>query len=115
MVRIDKILYMITCFKIESSLLEQYQYSKPPKNLIFSDDSILVLKRLGAISDQSFDNNDYEQLIRYVPLGRERFLLENISKHSQIVCIADNPKCSICQMSKQCDYNNRANDWKELN
>ena len=49
MVRIDKIIYMITCFKSISKDLEPFQYSKKPKNFKFENSSLLVMKRVGVM------------------------------------------------------------------
>ena len=50
MVRLDKILHMITCFKWITPGLEDDQYSTPPENIEISSSSLRVMKRIGAIS-----------------------------------------------------------------
>ena len=50
MVRLDKILHMITCFKSVTSGLEDDQYSVPPENIEISTSSARVMKRMGAVS-----------------------------------------------------------------
>ena len=115
MVRIDKISYMITCFKSLSVDLEVAQYSDPPSKVNFEKSSLLVMKRIGVISAISFDQDEYKKLLKHIPYGRENFLIKNISNHSDTVCHLDKPDCLVCDMNEKCDYYNQSNEWKEVN
>ena len=115
MVRIDKIIYMITCFKSISKDLEPFQYSNPPKNFRFESNSLLVMKRIGVISNRLSNKEANGNLVSHIPLGRERFLQDSIIAHHKDVCHQENPKCLECMMNEKCDYYNRVNDWEIKN
>ena len=115
MVRIDKIIYMITCFKSISKDLEPFQYSKKPKNFKFENTSLLVMKRLGVIPKKLSSKEVYGDLLAYIPLGREKFLQDSIITHYEDVCHKENPNCLECMMNEKCDYYNSANDWEIKN
>ncbi len=53
MVRLDKIIYMITCFKSLATDLEQHQYSIPKEDLIIDKDILRVISRVGVISKKN--------------------------------------------------------------
>ncbi|MAQ43157.1 MAG: hypothetical protein CMG25_01540 [Candidatus Marinimicrobia bacterium] len=113
MVRIDKIIYMITCFKSLSDDLEDSQYSLPKENILIDDSVIRVLSRLGVVLEKF----NQKELIQSIPLGRESFLLSNTMIHSEETCKAVNPCCDSCHMNSHCDYYNNKNSWvcKESN
>ena len=113
MVRLDKIIYMITCFKSLSDDLEQLQYSAPNKNILIDDNILRVMHRIGVTSKRFNANIIREKLIESIPFGREFFLLNNTKKHSNEICAQIKPHCEICQMNEQCDYYNHKNIWEE--
>ena len=113
MVRLDKIIYMITCFKSSSDELEQLQYSVPDKNIALNQDMLLVMKRIGVISKDFSNANIQAKLIKSIPFGRENFFFYNTKKHNNEICFDKDPECDICEMNIQCDYNNQKNDWQE--
>ena len=115
MVRIDKIIYMITCFKSISKDLEPFQYSKKPKNFKFENSSLLVMKRIGVMPRNLFSKEVYEDLLTYIPLGREKFLQDSITTHYEDICKEQDPKCLECTMNEKCDYYNTSNDWEIKN
>ena len=53
MVRLDKIIYMITCFKSLVSDLEQSQYSLPKEDIIIDKNILRVMSRIGVIPKNS--------------------------------------------------------------
>ena len=111
MVRLDKIIYMITCFKSFSNKLEQSQYSIPNKDESLDSRTLLVMKRMGVISENEHDIS--EKIKDAIPFGREEFLMLNIKKHYKNICSENSPRCSLCAMNMQCDYYNKKNEWKE--
>tara|TARA_B100001250_G_C19271735_1_gene559415 strand:+ start:23 stop:376 length:354 start_codon:yes stop_codon:yes gene_type:complete len=111
MVRIDKIIYMITCFKSLASGLEDSQYSLYNKDILIDDNIIRVLYRLGVIADRTNTSRNQQELFKSIPLGRESFLLSNTKKHSKEVCELTNPNCELCNMYIHCDYYNNKNIW----
>ena len=111
MVRLDKILHIITCFKIDSNLIEDYQYSSPPKDTKISNKSFILLQRMGVVSRGYKLKSIKQDIIKSIPFGRENFLLENLDKLTRSKCIPFNPKCGLCILNEECDYNNRKNDW----
>ena len=115
MVRIDKIIYMITCFKSISKDLEPFQYSKIPKKFKFESTAFLVMKRVGVMPTILSEKENHKNLLAYIPLGREKFLQESIAIHYKNVCKEEAPKCLDCIMNEKCDYYNRLNDWEMEN
>ena len=111
MVRLDKILHIITCFKIDSNLMEDYQYSLPQKDTKISNKSFLLFQRMGVVGRGNKLNFIKEDIIKSIPFGREEFLLENLDKLTRSNCTISNPKCTLCILSEQCDYKNSKNDW----
>ena len=111
MVRLDKILHMITCFKVESQLLEQNQYSAPSQSLEVSRSSYLLFQRMGVIGVKNEKKSDEQNILDAIPFGREKFLLENLDKLAELRCTKNDPECALCILSDQCDYNNSKNDW----
>ena len=114
MVRLDKIIYMITCFKSSSDELEQSQYSAPDKDITINQGMLLVMERVGVVSKNS-SNSIQKKLIKSIPFGRENFFFYNTEKHNNEICFNKDPSCTMCQMNIQCDYNNKKNNWKERN
>lgn len=112
MVRLDKISYMITCFKPESLTLEQYDYSHPEQALVLSDSSIAMIKRIGATTTIIDSITVSQEFYKHIPYGREEFLVDNINRHSRNVCKVNNPNCDSCIINDHCDYYNKKNDWK---
>ena len=111
MVRLDKIIYMITCFKSLASDLEQSQYSLPKEDIVIDEDILRVMSRIGVIPKSSNSIQITKELLNSIPFGRELFLLSNTEKHSKELCLITNPHCNRCNMNKQCDYNNKKNIW----
>ena len=111
MVRFDKIIYMITCFKSLASDLEQSQYSFPKEDIKIDENVLRVMHRIGVTSKKSHRNKIEEELINSIPFGRELFLLSNTENHSRGICAITNPHCDICNMSEQCDFYNNKNTW----
>ena len=113
MVRLDKIIYMITCFKSLASDLEQSQYSLPKEDIVIDEDILRVMSRIGVIPKSSDGIQITKELLNSIPFGRELFLLSNTEKHSNELCLITNPNCDLCNMNKQCDYNNKKNIWAD--
>ena len=113
MVRLDKIIYMITCFKSSTDDLEQSQYSSPKENISLDNSTLMVLRRMGVISGEEKSDNIRKTFLDSIPFGRENFFLFNIKEHYKEICKESSPICSICMMNIQCDYNNKKNYWKE--
>ena len=111
MVRLDKILHIITCFKVGTGLLEQDQYSNPSKDIRVSKSSYLLLQRMGVVSKEYKLKFAEENIIKSIPFGREEFLLKNLETLSRIDCTEIDPNCISCILNEQCDYNNKKNDW----
>ena len=111
MVRLDKIIYMITCFKSLASDLEQSQYSLPKEDIVIDKNILRVMSRIGVIPKSSDEIQITKELLNSIPFGRELFLLSNTEKHSRELCLIVNPSCDLCNMNKQCDYNNKKNAW----
>ena len=111
MVRLDKIIYMITCFKSLASDLEQSQYSLPRENIIIDKNILRVMSRIGVVSRNLRRSKIEKELLSSIPFGRELFLLSNTEKHSRELCLMKKPSCDICNMNEQCDYNNKKNMW----
>ena len=115
MVRIDKIIYMITCFKSSSEKLEALQYSKPPKCFKLNSNALLLMKRLGVIPARHYNQTIERKLLSYIPLGRESFLEDSIDSFCSHTCYLDAPECLKCIMNEKCDYYNNKNDWEVKN
>ena len=113
MVRLDKIIYMITCFKSLTNDLEQSQYSSPKENISLDNSTFMVLKRIGVIPRKIKSDNIRKILLHSIPFGREDFFLSNTRKHYKEICKQNTPICSLCSMNIQCDFNNKKNYWKE--
>ena len=113
MVRLDKIIYMITCFKSSTDDFEQSQYSSPKDNMSLDKSTLMVLRRIGVISREEKSDNIKKTFLDSIPYGRENFFLFNIKEHYKEICKESSPICSICMMNIQCDYNNKKNYWKE--
>ena len=111
MVRLDKILHMITCFKCVTPGLENNQYSAPPENIEISSSSIRVMKRMGAISSSINMKLNRKEIINSIPYGRELFLFDHLVEFSKDICKNSKPECSSCELSLHCDYYNKKNDW----
>ena len=114
MVRLDKIIYMITSFKSLVNELEQDQYSPPKNDLSLDSETFMVLERMGVISSKNKSIKDKEKFIASIPFGREDFLFLHIKNHYQNICKISMPLCNICAMSKQCDYHNKKNYWEDI-
>ena len=112
MVRLDKIAYMITCFKPESLTLEQYDYSHPDQSSILTDTSIAMIRRIGATGGIKENSALSKEFYKHIPYGREKFLIENINKHSHRICKKKKPECNLCIINEHCDFYNKKNDWK---
>ncbi len=112
MVRLDKIIYMITCFKSVSQTPEQFDYSTPNPKTTLDDSSIKMIKRVGVIPNNKETNTYLNFFYNSIPYGRENFLVENMNRYSQKVCKDKSPVCSTCTISNHCDYHNKKNDWK---
>ena len=91
MVRLDKIIYMITCFKSLVTDLEQHQYSIPKEDLIIDKDILRVISRVGVISKKTHLKQTSKELIKSIPYGREYFLLSNTIRHSTDICTKGTP------------------------
>jgi len=111
MVRLDKILHMITCFKSVTPGLEDEQYSTPPKNIEISTSSARVMKRIGVIANHTSIKSNRKEIISSIPYGRELFLLDHLIKFSKNICLENNPKCDFCELGVHCDFYNKKNDW----
>ena len=86
MVRLDKILHMITCFKCMTSGLEDDQYSTPPENIKIPRSSLRVMKRMGAISSGINMELSRKKIINSIPYGRELFLFNHLEEFSKNIC-----------------------------
>lgn len=111
MVRLDKIIYMITCFKPKSTLLEQFDYSIPDSKKILTNSSIEMIKRIGVIPRNKSHKTYLNKFYNSIPYGRENFLIENLNIHSLEVCTKKDPFCNRCNIINHCDYQNKKNDW----
>ena len=111
MVRLDKIIYMITHFKSLTGDLEESQYSSPNEDIVIDDNILRVMSRFGVISKEFHETLIQKKLLNSIPFGRESFLLSNTERHSVEVCKTDNPNCEICNITDQCDYYNNKNMW----
>tara|TARA_B100001123_G_C14868439_1_gene850920 strand:+ start:230 stop:583 length:354 start_codon:yes stop_codon:yes gene_type:complete len=111
MVRFDKIIYMITCFKSLVGDLEQSKYSLANENILIDENILRVISRVG-VTESSFNlRKSHNILLEAIPLGRELFFLSQTKKHSTEVCKEVDPFCNICQMSDHCDFCNKKNSW----
>jgi len=111
MVRLDKIIYMITSFKSLTSDLEESQYSPPKENIIIDEDVLRVISRVGVVVNSSYNNKVEKKFLKAIPFGREFFLLSNTQKHSKEFCKIESPNCQPCNINDQCDYYNNKNQW----
>ena len=111
MVRLDKILHMITCFKIDSNLKEELQYSSPLKDTKISKEVYLIFQRMGVISVNHNLNFTESDVLESIPFGREKFLLDSLDSLNRKCCTKNAPKCSLCILGEHCDYKNKKNDW----
>tara|TARA_B100001750_G_C15480236_1_gene584972 strand:+ start:1156 stop:1500 length:345 start_codon:yes stop_codon:yes gene_type:complete len=111
MVRLDKILHMITCFKSVTSGLEDDQYSVPPENIEISTSSARVMKRMGAVSTHIDIKLNKKKIISSIPYGRELFLFDHLKRFSKNTCRENNPECDSCNLNAHCDFHNKKNDW----
>ena len=111
MVRLDKILHMITCFKSVTPGLEDDQYSTPPTDIKISIDSERVMKRMGIFKNNFDIKRNKRKIIDSIPYGREEFLLSHLVNFSQNICKKSEPECVSCEMSTHCDFHNNKNDW----
>jgi len=63
-----------------------------------------VTKRIGLIGQKTTREKAQEELAKLVP-AREFYNFHiNIIEHGRAVCQARKPKCSICKVSRHCDY-----------
>ena len=69
MVRLDKILHMITCFKSATPGLEDDQYSTPPKDIKISTDSERVMKRVGVFNNNFDVDINRDVVLESIPYG----------------------------------------------
>ena len=111
MVRLDKILHMITCFKSAAPGLEDDQYSTPPKDIRISIDSERVMKRMGVFNNNFDVDINRDIIVESIPYGREQFLLSHLVDFSRDVCTHIDPECASCEMNAHCDFHNNKNDW----
>jgi hypothetical protein len=111
MVRLDKILHMITCFKCITPGLEDDQYSIPPENIEIPSSSARVMKRMGALPNAANMKLNKKNIINSIPYGREVFLFNHLVKFSNDICRESKPKCTACDLSLHCDFHNKKNDW----
>ena len=111
MVRLDKILHMITRFKAEFKGLEQNQYAQPPHGIKISNKSFIVFKRMGVIGRDKTLTSIEKEIITSIPYGREEFLFLYLDKLSEEHCRDKSPYCKSCTLKDHCDYNNAKNDW----
>ncbi len=111
MVRPDKIAYMITCFKPNSLVLEQYDYSDPADSSSLTEISLNMIKRIGVVSKIHQDEDVSFEFCSNIPYGREEFLIRNINEHSDSVCTDSDPSCEHCVINEHCDYYNKKNEW----
>ena len=111
MVRLDKILYMITCFKSVTSGLEDDQYSIPPNDMDISIDSERVMKRIGVFNNDFDVKKNKEIIMESIPFGREKFLFSHLANFSRNICKDNNPECVSCDLNTHCDFHNNKNDW----
>ena len=80
MVRLDKILHMITRFKAEFKGLEQNQYAQPPHGIKISNKSFIIFKRMGVIGRDKTLSSIEKEIITSIPYGREEFLFLYLDK-----------------------------------
>jgi endonuclease-3 len=66
-----------------------------------------VTKRLGLIGPKTTREQAQEFLAQLVPKEEFYNFHLNIIMHGRTVCRARNPKCSVCKVSRFCDYCNR--------
>ena len=111
MVRLDKILHMITCFKCITPGLENDQYLTPPENIEIPSSSLCTMKRMGVISSSINIELNRKKIINSIPYGRELFLFDHLAEFSKNICKESNPECSSCDLSLYCDFHNKKNDW----
>ena len=111
MVRLDKILHMITCFKCITPGLEDDQYTTPPENIEIPSSSLRVMKRIGAISSGINMELNRKTIINSIPYGRELFLFDHLAEFSKNICKESEPDCDSCDLSLHCDFHNKKNDW----
>ena len=111
MVRLDKIIHMITCFKCLTPGLEDDQYFPPPQDMELSSSSARVMRRVGAIPNHINIKLDKEKIINSIPYGRELFLFDHLMRFSQNTCRKNDPKCPSCDLSAHCDFHTKKNDW----
>ena len=111
MVRLDKILHMITRFKAEFEGLEQNQYAPPPRGIKIPNKSFIVFKRMGVIARDKTVSSIEKEIITSIPYGREEFLFSHLEKLSEKNCRDNSPCCKSCTLKDHCDYNNAKNDW----
>ena len=111
MVRLDKILHMITCFKCMTPGLEDDQYLTPPGNIAIPSSSLRVMKRIGVISSGINMRLNRKKIINSIPYGRELFLFDHLSEFSKNICKKSKPKGASCDLSLHCDFHNKKNDW----
>ena len=73
--------------------------------------STRLLYRIGIV--QSNDNVKVsEEMTKFTPYGRSFFLFYNLHNLSAKICIAFNPMCYKCELTKICDFYNKKNNWK---
>ena len=111
MVRLDKILHMITCFKCVTPGLEDDQYSAPPENIEIPSSSLRVMIRMGALPNGVNVELNKKNIISSIPYGREVFLLDHLEEFSKNICRKSKPRCTSCDLSLHCDFLNKKNDW----
>ena len=111
MVRLDKILHMITCFKSVTPGLEDDQYTTPPIDIDISIDSERVMKRMGVFKNNFDVKMNRAEIVDSIPYGREEFLLSNLINFSKDICTQTDPLCVSCTMNVHCDFHNKKNDW----
>ena len=112
MVRIDKIIYMITHFKSLSRGSEESDYCAPPKNFKFNENALTAIKRFGIISGKPYSGKIEDKFLSCIPFGREVFLSNSLANFCKNTCLIDNPKCFSCSINEKCDYHNKKNDWE---
>ncbi len=63
-----------------------------------------VTKRLGLISEKATRESAQRDLERVIPSGCIYSMNHNLIKHGREVCLARNPKCSMCFLRDLCSY-----------
>lgn len=63
-----------------------------------------VTKRIGLIGQKTSREKAQEELARLVPAKEFYNFHINIIEHGRAICQARKPKCSICKVSRYCDY-----------